>query len=304
MRAIPAAMFGTPPWRDRAGRFVWLKAAVLAFVLAPALALVVDWAGDGLGAKPLEEILRRTGDWAVRLLAAALAVTPLRRLWQWPGLLAVRRMVGLAALAYAALHFVAYMADQSFVLSRIASEIAARIYLTIGFAALLMLLVLGATSTDGMIRRLGGRAWRRLHRAVYLAAPLACLHFLLQAKRDRHEALVLAGVTAWLLAWRFVEARWPEAARDPVRLAAGLGVACGAATALGETAWLWIGRGVDPALVLAANVTFQAGIRPGVAVLGLALAAAAIGAMRRRAARDVSGAPAVRSVPPAGTVRR
>ena len=152
------------PWTDRAGKFSPLKAMVFAGLFVPAIMIAARWATGQLGPRPVTEAIHQTGDWAIRLLFISLAVTPLRRIADWPKLIVVRRMIGLAALSYALAHFCLYVIDQNFNLARVASEIALRIYLTIGFAALIGLSILGATSTDAAIRKLG-RNWNRLHKA-------------------------------------------------------------------------------------------------------------------------------------------
>src|SRR6266849_5410790 len=120
--------------------------------------------------QPYTAAIREIGLWTIRLIFIALAITPLRGVLQWSRLILVRRMIGVAAFAYALTHLSLYTADQMFDLVKVASEIVSRIYLTIGFAAVIGLSALAATSTDGMIRRLGGRNWQRLHRLVYLIA--------------------------------------------------------------------------------------------------------------------------------------
>jgi len=160
-----------------------LRLAVHALCALPLLWL--GWAAfDGrLGANPIEAVVRFLGDWALRGLVLALAVTPLRRLTGWGRLASYRRMVGLWAFAYAALHLTAYVVlDQFFDWPAIGGEIVKHKFITAGMAAFLLLLPLAATSTSAMIRRLGAARWRRLHRAVYLAAPLAALHYVWMVK--------------------------------------------------------------------------------------------------------------------------
>ena len=193
-----------PPWLDRRGRFSALKAATLGIVLAPGLVVATRYLAGELGARPLNEAIHVTGLWAVRLLLLSLFVTPLRQILRLPQLIAVRRMIGVAAFAYAAAHLALYAADQSLDLARVGAEIVLRLYLTIGFAALLLLAGLALTSTDGMIRRLGGRRWQALHRAAYGAALLAIVHYCMQSKLDVVEATAVAGLAGWLLAYRIV----------------------------------------------------------------------------------------------------
>ena len=152
---------------------------VLALALAPA-AWVAGEAADAAGAGAWKAALKEIGLWTIRLLLVTLAVTPVGRSWRrrGPGL---RRMLGLATLGYALLHLVLYAADTEFQPAGIASEIVLRVYLTIGFVALLGLAVLGWTSTDGWMRELGKR-WKRLHGLVFRAGGARRLHFFLQSK--------------------------------------------------------------------------------------------------------------------------
>ena len=127
------------PWTDHAGRFSALKAAVLAFALYPALWLALRWGLADLGPRPLTEAIHRSGDWAVRFLVFSLAVTPARAVLDWPRILLVRRILGVAAAMYALLHLLLYVADQKWNLWTVASEIVLRFYLTVGFVVVLWL---------------------------------------------------------------------------------------------------------------------------------------------------------------------
>jgi methionine sulfoxide reductase heme-binding subunit len=271
----------TYPWKDRNGRISPLKLAVFAALFVPALWVAVAFASGWLGARPLNEAIHQLGLWTIRLIFLALAVTPLRHILQWSRLLVVRRMIGVAAFAYAIGHLGLYAADQAFDLAKIATEIAVRIYLTIGFAALLGLAALTATSTDGMIRRLGARRWQRLHRLVYAIALLAVVHFCMQSKLDLWEPMIMAGLYAWLILYRMLGR--PVGARSRLSLVgvAVLGLAVAVLTASGEAAYFWLAYGADPMLVIAANWSIDTGVRPAVVVLALTEAVAVAGALRR-----------------------
>ena len=268
------------PWTDRAGRFSPLKAATFAGTLIPALLLAWWWARSALGPRPLTEAIHETGDWAIRFLAMTLAVTPLRRIAQWPKLINVRRMLGLAALGYALVHLLLYVADQKWDLGKVAGEIALRLYLTIGFVALLGLVALGSTSTDAMIRRLG-RNWNRLHRIVYAIAALAAVHFFMQTKADVFEATIVAGLVILLLIYRLAH-RFGLPLSSPAVLA-GLAVLGAVATAGAELAWYGLATGIPVSRVLAANWHVALQIRPMWWVLAVGLAAAILGWVRKRA---------------------
>jgi sulfoxide reductase heme-binding subunit YedZ len=262
------------PWHDRAGRLSPLKLATFLLVLAPAAWIAWLWASQGLGPKPVTEAIHRTGDWTVRLLIATLAVTPLRRIANYPKLILVRRMLGLAVLGYALLHLSLYALDLAFDLKRIATEIVLRIYLLIGFTALLGLTALGATSTDAAIRRLGSN-WQRLHRAIYAISVLALVHYFLQSKLNVTQPVLWSGFFLLLMGYRPI--RRFELPEGAVGIAA-LAVAAGLATALLEAGWYAAATGANAAMVLAANLEFDYEIRPAwyVFAVGLALSLTAL----------------------------
>lgn len=170
------------------------------------LPLVVLLFSD-LGANPVEALTHATGDWALRFLLITLAINPLRRVSGWGDLVRLRRMLGLYAFFYACLHVVIYAGlDRGLQWERIWDDVLKRPYITVGFSVFVMLIPLALTSTNGMMRRLGGRRWRRLHRLVYPAAVGAVLHFLWLVKADLREpliyfALLLLLFTARLLPW-------------------------------------------------------------------------------------------------------
>ena len=188
---------------NREKRIAAIKTGLFAVALAPCTALVVAGFTDGLGANPVETITHTTGEWTLRLLLATLAITPLRHLTGWVWLTRLRRMVGLFAFFYLLLHFTTYaVLDASLDLAYVVEDVADRLYITAGFAALVMLVPLAATSTNAMVRRLGPLRWRRLHRLVYAAGICGVLHYLWLVKADLREPLVYAGILAILLAAR------------------------------------------------------------------------------------------------------
>jgi len=258
------------PWRDRRGKFLPFKAAVLAVLPVPGLLYAFWWATEALGARPLNEVIHGTGLWAIRLLMISLAITPLARLLEWPRLLTVRRMVGVSALSYAAVHLSLYALDQKFVLSVIASEIVHRFYLTIGFVALLGLIALGATSTDNAMRLLG-RNWKRLHRLAYPIAAIATLHYFIQSKANVSEPVFVAGLFVWMMLWRAL----PEVWRRRIIVYPLLAVVAGCAAAAIEFTWYGAATAINPWRVLAANESIAFGLRPAhwvfVVALGIAL---------------------------------
>ena len=153
---------------------------------------------------PINDAIHSTGNYAIWLVVISLAVTPARRLFMAPKLINMRRTLGVAAFCYAVLHLALYIVQEKFDLAKVASEIALRVYLTIGFVALIGLIALAATSTDGMIRRLGGERWNRLHKLVYPIALLGIIHFLMQTKLDISESVMVAGFLFWLLGYRLM----------------------------------------------------------------------------------------------------
>jgi methionine sulfoxide reductase heme-binding subunit len=270
------------PWRDRRGRFLPFKAAVLASLFIPA-ALNGFWLATGqLGGRPILEVIHGTGLWAIRLLMIALAITPLARALDWSALLLVRRNVGVAAACYAVAHLCLYVVDQNFKLLTVVSEIALRFYLTIGFATLLVLLALAMTSTDAWVKKLG-RNWKRLHRLAYPVGAVALLHYYIQSKLNVSEPVFVSGLFIWLMAWRSV----PETVRRKQSLAvnaalyAGLAVAASLATAALEFAWYALATKVNPWRVIAANESIARGLRPAHWVLVAATALLLVVVARR-----------------------
>jgi sulfoxide reductase heme-binding subunit YedZ len=264
------------PWNDPAGRFSPLKAAAFALTLYPALWLLARWAIGDLGARPITEAIHRSGDWAVRFLILTLAVTPARALLNWSRVVLLRRMLGVAAAAYAGLHLLLYVADQKWNLWTVATEIALRFYLTIGFVVLLALAALAITSTDGWQRHLRQR-WKLLHRLVFPATALALFHYALQSKINVTDALAWAGLFVWLALWR----RLPRPQQTRLLALLALTVAATLATAVIEVAWYGLATKVDPWRVLAANLGFDPARRPAARVLLAGLAVIALTYARR-----------------------
>jgi sulfoxide reductase heme-binding subunit YedZ len=184
-----------------------LKPLVFILCLLPLAWLAARAASAGLGANPIEALIRYLGDWALRVLLIALAVTPLRRITGWQWLARLRRMLGLFAFFYVVLHLLSYVGiDQFFDWAAIGRDIVKRTYITIGMAAVVMLIPLAVTSTDAMVSRLGGRRWRRLHQLVYVIGPLGVIHHWMMVKKDLTEPMIHAAILAMLLGWRVLAA--------------------------------------------------------------------------------------------------
>lgn len=179
------------------------QTALVAAALVPLAVLAAGALRGQLGANPIETVEHRTGDWTLRFLLAALAVTPLRRFSGWNGVIRFRRTLGLIAYGYACVHFLAYVGlDEGLDLPSIADDILKRPYVTVGFTALCLLTPLAFTSTAGWIRRLGGRRWNALHRLIYVAGAAAILHYLWEVKGDQLTPVYYALVLVLLLALR------------------------------------------------------------------------------------------------------
>ena len=195
-------------------RYVY-KPLVFIAGLAPLVWLACGafgWFGASLGADPVKKLEHECGKTALNFLLITLAVTPVRNLLGLPQLLRLRRMLGLFAFFYAVTHFTVYLVlDLELNWSMLGADIAKRPYITIGFTALVLLVPLAATSTNGMMRRLG-RRWTSLHRLVYVIAILGVWHFYWQVKRDVREPLLYAGILALLLLYRVVRARTARSA--------------------------------------------------------------------------------------------
>ena len=279
------------PWYDRGGTWSWLRLIVFALAAAPAVWMSYKWFGGKLSPKPVTDILRECGDWSMRFIVATLAVSPLRSLTRWNALIGVRRMLGLAALFYVCAHLLFYFIDQHFVLWRIALEIALRTYLTVGFFALAILAIMGWTSNDAAVRRLGAEKWRRIHRWIYLAALLGVLHFFLQVRIKAYEPSLLSGLLIMLGGYRLLQWRQKDVAFW--RLGA-LAAFSAVAAAFVEAGYYRFSMNAPLWSVLQANGDFSYEIRPAWWVLAAGatmLCAATIGFLRRRTARTASNRP-------------
>ena len=193
----------------------WLAAGIVALQSGDAASAPAR----ALGVNPVEAAQDTLGIWGLRLLLVTLAVTPLRVICGWPWLQAFRRMLGLFAFFYVAMHFLWYLfVDQAFDWRQLAADVVKRPYVTAGFTAFLLLVPLAATSTRRAMRRLG-RRWQKLHRIAYVAAILGCVHYWWQVKADVREPLAYAGILAVLLGWRLYRSR-RRSAVGPVSSAA------------------------------------------------------------------------------------
>ncbi|TYQ12295.1 UNVERIFIED_ORG: sulfoxide reductase heme-binding subunit YedZ [Zoogloea ramigera] len=181
-----------------------IKAIVFLAALIP-LARMVYLTVTGQLVEPLEFITRSTGDWTLYFLCITLAITPLRRLTKWNWLVKLRRMLGLFMFFYGVLHFMTFLwFDHFFDLAEMWKDVLRRPFITVGFIAFVLLIPLAATSTNAMIRRLGGKRWQWLHRLIYVIAPLAILHFwwMKAGKHNFTEPIIYGSILAVLLGLR------------------------------------------------------------------------------------------------------
>jgi sulfoxide reductase heme-binding subunit YedZ len=286
-------------WRDRRGRVSALRIATLLLLLVPLLlAAAAAFSDEGFGARPLNNLIHRAGYWTLMSVLLALAITPLTRIARFGALMDVRRMIGVGAFCYGVTPISLYIADQMFDLIKVASEIVLRLYLTIGFTALVGLAVLAATSTDGMVHRLGGRRWLRLHQLLYAIALLALIHFFQQTKADVWVPTFFAGVFTWLMGYRLVVWRWQPNGQLSTWSLLALSVVVSVLTFAGEAIGIGIAYGVSPLRVLDTAFDFDLDmIDPGWLVLGAGLCVVVLGLVRswwrkpRRAAGVPAGAP-------------
>lgn len=182
----------------------WLKGAVFALALVPLLRMVYLTVTDQL-VDPLEFITRGTGDWTLYFLCITLAVTPLRKLSGWNWLIKLRRMLGLYTFFYGLLHFTTFLwFDHFFDVQAMWKDVLKRPFITVGFIAFMLLIPLALTSTNGMIKRLGGKRWQWLHRLIYVIAPLAILHFwwMKAGKHNFTQPIIFGSILGVLLLMR------------------------------------------------------------------------------------------------------
>ena len=271
-------------WHDKRGRFSPLRAGTLALLVLPLLIVTYYAITQQLGPRPVNEAIHEIGSWAIRLIFAALFVSPMRRIARYAPLVDVRRMIGVGAFVYAATHISLYVADQMFDLWKVASEIALRLYLTIGFTALLGLAALAVTSTDGMVRRLGGKRWQRLHNVIYVVGFLALIHYFQQTKADVSVPTFAAGLFGWMLGYRLLVKFRKTRDEPPAWMLLLLSAVIAALTFIAEAIGIGIVFNVSPFRVLESAFDFDdlSMIRPGWLVLGAGLIVAALDLVRAR----------------------
>jgi len=268
-------------WRDRRGRLSALRIIALALLLFPVAKALVEAGAIVHGARPLNDVIHRTGFWTLVFLGITLAITPFRRIARYGNLIDVRRMLGVGTFCYAFAHILLYIADQSFDPVKVFTEITRRVYLIIGMIAFIGLTALAVTSTDGMIKRMGGKAWRRMHQAIYVIALLALIHYFQQTKADLTVPVFVTGLFGWLIAYRIL-AWWQDKNELSTLSLLILSVVVAALAFAGEAIGIAIEFSVSPLRVLATAFDFDAGIRPGWQVLAAGLVVVALDFVRAR----------------------
>jgi len=260
------------PVQDRKGSFSPLKTATLLVMILPAAWTLYQYAIGNFGLFPLAGFTYWSGVWATALLILTLYVTPARVILRWNRLIAIRRMIGVTALAYSVAHLVIYFGLRFWDFSFIANEVVTRISLIVASVSLIGLIALGATSFDAAIRRMGAKGWDRLHNLNYILTGLALLHYLLSPGFYTGQ-YVMAGMFFWLMAWRLMNRRGLGA--SPTALAT-LALGTTVFTALFEAGWMWSYHGFPPAETLGYNIHPLLGIPATWINLGLALALALV----------------------------
>ena len=268
-------------WCDKRGRLSALRIGTLALLLLPLAKALFDADAIIHGARPLNDLIHRAGFWALVFLGVTLAVTPFRRIARYGNLIDVRRMLGVGTFCYIAAHLILFTADQGFDLGKVAHEISHRWYLIVGGTAWLGLAILAATSTDGMVRRLGGIRWRRLHQLVYGIALLALIHYFQQTKADVTVPTFAASLFGWLFCYRLL-AWWQGTSELTTLSLLALTIAVSILTFVGEAIGIAIAFHVSPLRVLSVAFDLDAGIRPGWEVLAAGLAVVALDFVRSR----------------------
>ncbi|MFQ5745129.1 MAG: sulfite oxidase heme-binding subunit YedZ [Acidobacteriota bacterium] len=198
---------------------ITLKTAVWAACLLPLALLLYQFQTDNLGANPINYVTRTLGDWTLRILLATLSLTPLRLVFRISWQMSLRRLLGLFTFFYACLHFSIWIViDYFFDWEQMLADIIKRPYITVGLLALTLLVPLAATSTTRMVKRLGGRNWRWLHKLVYVVGVLGVVHYLWLAKKGVNDPFLYAGVLVILLGIRLVAWAGRVAKRQTQRL--------------------------------------------------------------------------------------
>jgi len=273
------------PWQDRQRRFSWLKASAFLLVLLPGIRLTYQTAtGEfGLLAMAYGGLTYWSGVWATVVLLMALAVTPIIVVFRWPALIDVRRIIGVMALIYTIAHIILFFGLRSWNFERIGIETVTRLTIFVATLSTIGLVILGATSLDAAIQRMGVKGWQRLHNTNYIISALALLHVVL-ARGTYAEQYLLCGLFVWLMLWRVLD-RYRLG--SDIKALIALAVFCCLFTAFLEAGFMWGRRGYDVIGTLRINFMFapaEIGVQPPWQVLAFGMVFA-FGAMARAALR-------------------
>lgn len=256
------------PFTDRAGRVSLFKLLVFIACCAPAAWMAWRWSAGLLSPKPVTDILRETGDWALRFLVVTLAVTPFRHATRWNRIYVVRRMLGLTALFYTLAHVGFWFAHENFRWMHLLYEAFFRTYLLIGVIATAIMAILGATSNDGSVRRLGAARWNSLHWWVYPAALASLVHYFMLIRLDATQAALMAGLCTLFAGFRFL--RKTKGDFGAVHLIA-LALLSALATAAIEIGYYAFATGAQASRLVGAHLDFTYQVRPAWWVLAAGL---------------------------------
>lgn len=254
-----------------------LKTATFFVLIAPAVWLPFAFFSDLLGVKPFERLIEEVGSFAIRFLLLALAISPLSRLLRWPALIGARRWIGVACFFYALTHVCLFAINHNEGPIKLFLDILTAPKLLIGFAALSLLLPLAITSNDRMIKRLGARRWRWLHRLVYVIAPIALLHFVLESPVESIEPMLLGGCLYWLFAYRLLQRVTPIGMPSMILL----GITAALLTAAAEALFLALKVQNSISDTMLANLSIDVGLRPAQLVLAMGVVMLLISIVRK-----------------------
>jgi sulfoxide reductase heme-binding subunit YedZ len=283
------------PWLDRRGRFSPLKAMTLALALVPALWFLYLTAADELTPLPFVFLIYNTGVWALWMLLASLAVTPARHIFGLGELIAVRRMLGVSGLAYTLLHLYVYVRLDRNDVAYMANEIVTRPTLWVAIISTIGLIILGATSLDSAIQRLGSDTWNRLHYLAYPAVGTAVLHFDMSPGSFGGPPFLMTSIFFWLMAWRVLN-RYGRGT-DPAALAV-LGAVTTAFGFAFEVLWLKLYQGIAAAKTIGFAFDLAGGLAPTWQILIITMSVAALAQLFGRGYPAILRPTAARSLQP------
>jgi sulfoxide reductase heme-binding subunit YedZ len=264
------------PWRDRRGRFSWLKTATLVLMIVPGLWLAWELMTGGVGPLPYVFLIYHSGVWATWLLLLSLAVTPARHLLGWSQLITVRRMIGVSGLVYSIAHIIIWIGLDQFDWAIVANEMATRITIMVATISTVGLIALGVTSLDSAIRRMGAHRWNQLHNLAYPAIGLAVIHWDLSPGSDFGAPFVATGIFFWLMGWRLLHGYGKG--RDPLALVS-LTLVTASLVLLFEIVWLIVWKAYPASETIGYTFSLTIGLDATWCILLLGLAVSILAAL-------------------------